>query len=133
MTRRRDITMNEATLEVYFNKRVQGLGGLTLKIAPTTAGAPDRLVLLPGGIIRLVELKTERGKVRPIQFHFHSRCSDIGTPVVVLYGRIEVDDWLRRVVDACGPKSAGQRGEQPDPGRVQPRHPDLIPERHPLL
>lgn len=118
------VTMSEAALELYFARKATLLGGMSLKIMPTEAGAPDRMLLLPGGIMRLVELKTERGHLRPIQFVWHNRARELGTPVAVLYGKQEVDDWFRRLVDACGPQIG--RGTRANPAKVQPRNPDQI-------
>lgn len=85
----------ERDLEAFFYKKVRGVGGMVLKLAPTTAGAPDRLALLPGSGLFLVELKTSRGDLRPIQRLWHSRAGALGTRVYVLRGRGEVLDWLR--------------------------------------
>lgn len=85
----------ESDLEDFFYRKVRKVGGMVLKIAPTQAGAPDRLVLLPGGSINLVELKTETGTVRDIQRVWHERASTLGVAVYVLRGRGEVMSWLR--------------------------------------
>ena len=91
----------EADLESFFNAKVRSVGGLALKLAPTTSGAPDRLVLLPTGQLHLVELKTSSGAVRDIQRLWHARAADIGVRVTVLRGRGEVMAWLRRSLDAA--------------------------------
>jgi hypothetical protein len=52
--------VRESQLETYFVRVVRlVLHGKTFKMAPTVRGVPDRLVLLPGGVVELVELKTE--------------------------------------------------------------------------
>lgn len=71
------------------------MGGETYKIAPLHAGNPDRLVMLPGGRMFLVELKAEGGALSPIQILWHERAAQLGTTVVVLTGTREVDEWLR--------------------------------------
>lgn len=88
----------EADLEAFFNAKVRAVGGIALKLMPTKNGAPDRLALLPGGQVSLVELKTESGPIRPIQQLWHSRAADIGVVVPILKGRGEVLAWLR---DRC--------------------------------
>lgn len=85
----------EAALEGYFRKRVRIAGGYTIKLAPTEAGAPDRLVVSPWGAMHLVELKTETGVLRPIQVAFHDRMAGLGVQVAVLYGRDDIDRWIR--------------------------------------
>lgn len=65
-----------------------------MKLAPTIAGIPDRLVLWPGGRSHLVELKTKTGKLRPIQVHRHKELKAMGHEVVVLRGEQDIIDWL---------------------------------------
>lgn len=75
-------------------KGVKTLGGMCIKVAPIMAGVPDRLVLLPGGRMFLVELKAKGRTLRPIQRVFHARAAKIGVEVVVLTGPDQVDAWL---------------------------------------
>ncbi len=85
----------EAQLEDLFRRAVKGLlKGKTLKIAPTDKGAPDRLVLLPGGRMHLVELKTESGRLSPAQRLWHQRAAQVGVHVHVIYGEAELLDWV---------------------------------------
>lgn len=87
-------TVLEATLEDKFRLAVRRLGGRVHKIAPTTKGMPDRLVLLPKGRIYLVELKTEAGKVAPRQSLWHEQAYEVGTLVHVIYGQAGLADWV---------------------------------------
>lgn len=85
----------ESQLEARFRKKVStDLGGASYKLAPIDAGIPDRLVLLPGGRVELVELKTETGKLRRVQEVWHRRAAALGTPVTVLAGREAIDAWV---------------------------------------
>lgn len=95
--------IREAQLEEIFRRRVrQSLGGIVSKLAPTTAGMPDRLVVLPGGRVYLVELKTETGSLSPIQMEWHKRVKDLGAPVHVLYGEEQIREWIReRAAEVC--------------------------------
>jgi hypothetical protein len=87
--------MLEAKLEDLFRRSVRGLlRGRTLKIVPTEKGAPDRLVLLPGGKMYLVELKTETGRLSPAQRLWHDRAGQLGIRVHVLYGEDELLRWV---------------------------------------
>lgn len=86
----------EASLERYFRKSVRQAGGLTYKIVPIEAGMPDRLVLWPMNRIMLVELKTETGRLAPIQVHWHAKVAELGVIVDTLYGRPQVDAWIER-------------------------------------
>lgn len=97
----------EAGLEVFFNDRVRALGGMIWKLAPTRSGIPDRLVIFPTNRLFLVELKTDRGQLSPIQCVMHDRLREtFGVHVEVLYGRAMVVDWLKDVVDAGHPQSS---------------------------
>lgn len=87
-------TVSEATLEDKFRLAVRRLGGRTHKMMPATKGMPDRLVLLPGGRIYLVELKTETGSVSPRQRLWHEQAAEVGTLVHVIYGQAGVADWV---------------------------------------
>lgn len=87
----------ESSLEAYFREIVRRrLGGMVIKLAPTVKGLPDRIVLLPGGRIQLVELKTTSGSLSAIQRIKHDRILELGTEVAVLSGRAEVDRWVEK-------------------------------------
>ena len=86
----------EALLSQRFYDGVRRLGGICEKLAPTRWGVPDRLVLLPGGRLYLVELKTVSGAVRPAQKVWHQRALALGVEVVVLHGHTQIDQWLLR-------------------------------------
>lgn len=83
----------EASIELHLRRRVKAMGGMCEKLAPINSGAPDRLVIMPGGRMVLVELKTESGRIRPIQKMWHARALECGVKVVVLAGRAAVDAW----------------------------------------
>lgn len=105
----------EASLEAYFYRQVRlRLGGRVEKIAPTTKGLPDRLVLLPGGRIYLVELKAVDGRTSAAQDLFHERAAELGTRVQLLVGRHGVDRWLlARGVDLDETHDSKQVGRRP--------------------
>lgn len=89
----------EANLEALFHKQVRVIGGVIVKLAPTERGVPDRLVILPGGRIFLVELKTTNGRVSPIQAEWHKQAKMRGVDVILLKGRAEIVDWIRERAD----------------------------------
>lgn len=88
----------EANLEQFFRRRVRLVGGRSSKIT-AEKGCPDRLVLMPGGRIYLVELKTERGRLEPAQVVWCQRAAALGTKVHVLYGKTGVLAWLRDITE----------------------------------
>lgn len=86
----------ESVLEADLDKRVsRGFGGMTFKLAPTTVGLPDRLVVLPGGRMYLVEMKAETGRLSAAQSALHRRLARIGIRVHVVTGRMGVINWIR--------------------------------------
>jgi hypothetical protein len=85
----------ESSLEKSFHGRIRAMGGESYKLNPSgAAGLPDRLVLLPGGRLYLVELKADTGALRPVQRVWHERAAELGTTVVVLKGADEIAAWL---------------------------------------
>ncbi len=97
------MTALEAALEGYFVKKVRLAGGKASKVAPVEKGMPDRLVLMPGGKIYLVELKTDTGRVSPAQALWHERAAALGTQVLVLSGIAGIDAWIRQLMSAGDP------------------------------
>lgn len=93
----------ESAIERRFRQLVRAAGGITEKMAPTHAGMPDRLVLLPPkygphGRIFLVELKQEGERPSEIQKVWHQRARALGVEVVVLRGAGEVVAWIQSVI-----------------------------------
>ncbi len=89
----------EAQLEAELFKRVASVGGMAIKMIPTTKGLPDRLVLLPGGRMYLIELKTEDGSLSKLQVHWHQQMARVGIHVYVLVGKAGILNWLRDRLD----------------------------------
>lgn len=86
--------MRESSVEAKLHRGVLLQGGLSFKLAPTARGLPDRLVILPGGRIYLVELKQTQGRLRPDQRALHAKLAKRGVHVYTLNGPAEVDAWL---------------------------------------
>jgi len=86
--------MSEKAIENYLRLRVKKLGGKAYKfVSPGNVGVPDRIVVLPGGRICFVELKSEIGKTTPIQEKRIKELRDLGCDAVVVKSKTEVD-WL---------------------------------------
>ena len=84
----------ESNLELRFVAEVRRRGGLTEKLAPTRKGLPDRFVILPGGEVRLVELKAPGGVLSPAQRVWHGKAARVGHGVATLTGPSEIAEWL---------------------------------------
>lgn len=85
----------ESKLEGKFYTAVRKtLGGRAYKFAALVKGNPDRIVLLPGGWIELVELKSDTGSLSPKQRHWHSQAAELGTIVTVITGEVGLAEWV---------------------------------------
>lgn len=66
---------------------VRERGGLCFKfVSPGNPGVPDRLILLPGGRVVFVELKTEGGRLSELQKWQIAEMEKRGADVRVLKG-----------------------------------------------
>lgn len=86
----------EKEVEAYLRCKVQARGGKCLKISPDFArGVPDRLVLLPGGVMIWVEVKRPKGgRLSAIQRVVHSELRALGQRVEVAWTTEDVDRIL---------------------------------------
>jgi hypothetical protein len=79
--------MLERDLEAYLRELVKKYGGVLFKLdARSRKGSPDRVVTMPGRPTTYVELKTDTGRVSPLQAHTHDQIRKAGGRVVVLRG-----------------------------------------------
>lgn len=76
---------SEADIERRLVAEVRKAGGLCLKFtSPSTRGVPDRIVLLPGGVMVFVELKAPGRKPTRLQRIMHERIRALGFRVAVV-------------------------------------------------
>lgn len=88
--------MTEKQIELKLVEGVKALGGIAYKfVSPGNVGVPDRLVILPGGAVIFVELKTETGRLSVMQLRQIARLRDCGAEVHVIWGRAGADDFLQ--------------------------------------
>jgi hypothetical protein len=88
----------EKDIEAYLVAVVQARGGKAWKFtSPAHRGVSDRIVLLPGGVVWFVEVKTETGRLSALQIVFQRAVIALGGNYVCVYGREGVDEWLRRL------------------------------------
>ncbi|MEG2869954.1 MAG: VRR-NUC domain-containing protein [Clostridium sp.] len=79
--------MREKEIEKILVDEVKKLGGRAYKwVSPGNDGVPDRIVILPGQRLIFVELKTDTGKLTPLQKVQCERLADLGQRVEVIYG-----------------------------------------------
>ena len=77
--------MRERDIESHLVRSVKALGGEVRKLKWIgRRGAPDRVVMLPGGRLYWVELKAPGQKAAPHQAREHERMRGMGQAVVVI-------------------------------------------------
>lgn len=87
--------MLEKEIEKILVKEVKRLGGRAYKwVSPGTDGVPDRIVLLPGGIIWFAELKADNGRVSPRQEYQLAFLKRLGFNTIVIRGENEVREFV---------------------------------------
>jgi streptogramin lyase len=85
----------ERDIERYLVRRVTQLGGVAYKfVSPGRVGVADRIVLLPGGVVWFVELKTATGRLSPLQKVFAADMRRLGANYIVIRSKEEVDKWM---------------------------------------
>tara|TARA_R110000868_G_scaffold244624_1_gene500980 strand:- start:452 stop:718 length:267 start_codon:yes stop_codon:yes gene_type:complete len=77
--------MLEKDIEAAFVRRVKALGGTAEKFtSPNRRSVPDRMVMLPGGVVVFVELKAPGKKPTEAQARDHNRRRAMGFVVNVI-------------------------------------------------
>lgn len=93
--------MLEKEIEKKFALAVKKAGGIALKfVSPGFAGMPDRLVLLPDGVIAFAELKAPGQKPRPLQKARHRLLRRLGFRVYVIDGEDQIGGILRELLSS---------------------------------
>ena len=87
--------MREKCIETYLRDEVEKIGGKAFKFSsPGNNGLPDRVVLLPGGIVKFVELKKPGEDLRPIQRYRKRQFEKLGFEVLVIDSKEKVGDFI---------------------------------------
>ena len=87
--------MNEKFIEQKLVTAVKSKGGIALKfVSPSFAGMPDRLILMPGGLMVFAELKAPGMKPRPLQVTRHEMLRRLGFRVYVIDGIEQIGGML---------------------------------------
>ena len=109
----------ENEVEGHLRRRVEKVGGICVKFLPDFArGFPDRIVLLPGGVLVWVETKRPQGGVlSPVQKVQHVLLRRLGQRVEVVWTKDQADDLIDSLV---GTGTQGDETAQGD-ARTQER------------
>ena len=93
--------MLEKEIEKKFALAVKRAGGIAPKfVSPGFAGMPDRLVLLPDGVIAFAELKAPGQKPRPLQEARHRLLRRLGFRVYVIDREDQIGGMLRELLSS---------------------------------
>lgn len=86
----------ERDVEQRLVRLVEGLGGLCIKAGQD--GWPDRIVMLPGGVLVWVELKRSTGKLSDLQQYRRRQLEQVGQKVQYLWSTDAVDGFIEGLV-----------------------------------
>ena len=90
--------MRERDIEKWLRRQIERMGGQAFKFtSPGNDGVPDRLAVLPGGLIYFVELKTDRGRLSPLQVWQQDRLDALGCQVRTIRGMDEAAAFIEEV------------------------------------
>lgn len=90
---------NEKWLEKVLKKEIGRLGGELIKLVPSQAsGLPDRLCLMPGGIVFFIELKTLGKTLSPLQKMWRRTIMDMGFNYEIINTEAKLKELLDKVV-----------------------------------
>lgn len=99
--------IREVKVERALRKAAETAGGKAYKfISPGTLGVPDRIVVLPGGMVCFVEVKAPGEKPRPSQRHVLRQLYRIGAGVATVDNERtarRLVAWMRRRSNAVDP------------------------------
>lgn len=87
--------VRERDIERYLDAQVRRIGGTTRKVRFIgRRGAPDRVVMLPGGRLVWVELKRPGEKPEAHQLREHARLAALGQVVAVIDSYAGVESFI---------------------------------------
>lgn len=93
-----EVKMKEYAVEKYLILVARAHGGMCLKfISPGIAGAPDRIVILPGGKIGFAEMKAPGRRPRLLQRAVIRTLYKCGCRVAVIDNLKSAEGFVRRL------------------------------------
>lgn len=90
----------EANVEKYLKKQIEAIGGLCWKwVSPGRSGVPDRICIMPGGLIFFVELKApgkvERPEQKLVQHYLRKRGCVVYSSISTKHSVDSVVTWAK--------------------------------------
>lgn len=91
---------SEKQIELKLVTETRKKGGLAVKfVSPSFSGMPDRLVLLPHGVMGFVEVKAPGKKPRLLQVSRHAMLREMGFQVFVLDAMEDIPGLLQKIME----------------------------------
>ena len=91
---------SEKQVELKLVTETRKKGGLAVKfVSPSFSGMPDRLVLLPHGVMGFVEVKAPGKKPRLLQVSRHAMLREMGFQVFVLDAMEDIPGLLQKIME----------------------------------
>lgn len=85
----------EKDLERWLGQELKKLGCIYMKfVSPGNDGVPDRIVVLPGGDVIFIELKSDTGRLSHTQAFQISRLRQKGAKVLIVSSKTEALELL---------------------------------------
>lgn len=79
-------------------EEIEKVGGLALKfVSPGRAGVPDRIILMPKGKVKFVELKSKEGKESKLQSYMFKKFEKLGFQVKIINSESEIEEILKEL------------------------------------
>ena len=99
--------MLEREIEHRMCEVMRKRGGLTYKLIGLVNGLPDRLFILPDGVVWFVEIKTNRNKCSKIQTFRINELKKQGANVRVVRGYEEAMKFIEEILPITGGREHG--------------------------
>lgn len=88
----------EKEIEGELKEKLERRGCYFLKfVSPGNRGVPDRIVILPDGIVIFMELKKENGRLAPLQKVWRERLMKRRCFYELITSKADADDFIRRI------------------------------------
>lgn len=92
--------MRERDIEKWLRHQIEVMGGKFMKfVSPGNDGVPDRIAIMPGGHVWFVELKTDNGRLTPIQVWQIEQLKKLDVAAIVVQGMTDARAFVDTLQD----------------------------------
>lgn len=97
------MTVLEKEIEGKLRQMVENHGGLCMKWVSGWSGVPDRIILLPGGLVMFAETKRPKGgRLSRLQEWWRKKLRGLGFWSVVVWDLVDVETLELIIIDEIG-------------------------------